>query len=869
MFLNKISISLIMLIMVNPLLFPQLTLPGVSYELAVSRAQIIRNVNYNINFNIPQNISEKIKGTITIDFELTNTKNDLILDFQNDSSQVLSGLINSKHETFHVLNKHIIIPARTLKKGKNKIWFDFISGESSLNRCQNYLFTLFVPDKASVVFPCFDQPDIKATFNLSLEVPRTWTAVSNAKIIKEEDTGIGRLYKFNKTAKISTYLFAFIAGEFFKESRVIDNRTYCLYHREPDSIKFKNNVDSIFKYHAESIKWMENYTGIPYPYEKLDFVAIPSFQFSGMEHVGIIYYRDSRIFLSKSATLEDVLKKALVISHEVSHMWFGDLVTMKWFDDVWLKEVYAELLASKMVNPLFPGMNHRLNFIVSNYPRAYQTDRSVGTNPIKQKLDNLEFAGTLYGDIIYYKAPIVMANLERLIGEKSLQNGLREYLKTYKFGNASWNDLINILNKFTKIDLTKWSQIWVEQEGMPTLKPFIEYTPEGKIKSFTISQYDEYERGRVWEQGIELLIAYKDRNLKLPVYIDSETTIIDSLVGLDKPDYILLNGSGSGYGYFALDSASKEYLLENCQEIKDDLLRTIVYLTLYQDMINYKVNASKFILSILRSVKTEKEKQNIQLLLEYLNKSWWQFLSKEERNHLSPEMENTLIELLKNEKETEIRSSYFQTLVSVFLTKSTADWFWKIWKNREDVYGLKISESDYSTLAIELSLRDYPESDKILQEQLSRIKDPERKAKMQFIIPSVSVDEKVRDAFFESLKKPENRQQEIWVRTGLYYLNHPLRAKYSIKYLKSALEMLEEIQKTGDVFFPKNWLAYTVGRYNSTEAVKIVTKFLDDNPNYNENLKLKILQLSDVLFRAEKIVDKRESFGSQVPIFHE
>jgi len=337
MFRLKLSIVLIMLKMGNHLIFSQLAQPGVSYELAITRDKIIKNINYNLNFNIPENINDRIKGTVIIDFELTNRHNDLIIDFQNDSSQILSALINNKYKSFRVKDEHIIIPSKSLKAGKNKIKFDFIAGESSLNRNKNYLYTLFVPDRASVAFPCFDQPDLKATFELSLIVPFKWIAVSNSKIIKEEKTPNGKFFKFNKTAKISTYLFAFTAGEFFKQSRVVNNRPYTFYHREFDSLKLANNIDSIFKYHAEAIKWMENYTAIPYPYEKLDFVAIPSFQFSGMEHVGIIYYRDSRIILSKSATMEDVMKKALVISHEVSHMWFGDLVTMKWFDDVWLK----------------------------------------------------------------------------------------------------------------------------------------------------------------------------------------------------------------------------------------------------------------------------------------------------------------------------------------------------------------------------------------------------------------------------------------------------------------------------------------------------------------------------------------------------
>lgn len=839
--------------------------PGVTYNLAVQRKEIIKEINYKLYFSIPENINEKINGSQNIDFEITKPSEDLILDFQNESSQILYVLINNKYKNYRAENEHIIIDKKYLKKGKNNIKIEFIAGESSLNRNPSYLYTLFVPDRASIVFPCFDQPDLKASFNLELLIPKKWLAASNSKIIKEEISGAYKLVKFNSTAKISTYVFAFIAGEFIKETRTIKNRTYNLYHREFDSLKVANNIDSIFSYHARAIEWMEKYTTIDFPFEKMDIVSIPSFQFSGMEHVGLIFYRDSRIFLSKSATMEDVQKKALVISHEVSHMWFGDLVTMKWFDDVWLKEVYAELMASKMVNPFFPEINHQLNFIVSNYPRAYQTDRSVGTNAIMQKLDNLKFAGTLYGDIIYYKAPIVMAKLETLIGEKSLQSGLQEYLKTYKYGNANWHDLISILNKYSSIDLPVWSRIWIEQEGMPTLSTSIEYSPDGKVSSFKIIQSDSFNKGRLWEQRIEILLAYSDKYIKYPVFINSKIAEIDDLRGIDKPDFILLNGGGFGYGYFELDSASQVFLLKNGASIQDDLIRTIAYITLYQDLINYKINAVQYILSTLSSIKNENEKQNIQLLLEYLDKSWWQFLSQGERVKLAEKIEDSLFELIQKETDNELKSTLFQTLLSVFLTKKTQNRLFSIWKNREEVNRLKISETDYSTIAIELSLRDYPNSEQILSEQLSRITDPDRKAKMKFIIPSVSTDSKVRDEFFESLKKEENRQQEIWVRTGLYYLNHPLRAKYSIKYLQTSLEMLEEIQKTGDIFFPKNWLVYTIGRYNSAEAAEIVTKFLDSNPDYNKSLKAKILQLSDILFRARRIVDKTENYGSPIP----
>src|SRR6185369_13769821 len=218
----------------------------------------------------------------------------------------------------------------------------------------------------------------------------------------------------------------FAAGRFSVETAERNGRTFHMFHRETDAAKVARNRDAIFDLHAKALAWLEEYTQIPYPFGKFDFVLIPSFQFGGMEHPGAIYYNASGILLDESATENQVLGRASTISHETSHMWFGDLVTMQWFNDVWMKEVFANFMAAKIVNPSFPNVNHELRFLVSNYPTAYDVDRTPGSNPIRQPLANLNDAGQLYGPIIYEKAPIVMRQLEMILGEQRLRDGLRE-----------------------------------------------------------------------------------------------------------------------------------------------------------------------------------------------------------------------------------------------------------------------------------------------------------------------------------------------------------------------------------------------------------------------------------------------------------
>src|SRR5262249_38503661 len=155
------------------------------------------------------------------------------------------------------------------------------------------------------------------------------------------------------------------------------------------------------------------------------------------EHPGAILYNAASLMLEETATQNQLLERANTISHETAHMWFGDLVTMEWFNDVWMKEVFANFMAAKIVNPSYPEVNHELRFLMSNYPAAYEIDRTQGANPIRQHLANLNEAGSLYGAIIYQKAPIVMRQLEMILGPDVFRDGLREYLQKYAFGNAT------------------------------------------------------------------------------------------------------------------------------------------------------------------------------------------------------------------------------------------------------------------------------------------------------------------------------------------------------------------------------------------------------------------------------------------------
>jgi aminopeptidase N len=576
-----------------------------------------------------------------------------------------------------------------------------------------------------------------------------------------------------------------------------------------------------------------------------------------MEHAGKILYNASGLMLDESATQNQLLGRASVISHETAHMWFGDLVTMRWFNDVWMKEVFANFMAAKIVNPSFPNVNHDLRFLLSNYPSAYEVDRTSGANPIRQQLDNLQEAGSMYGNIIYQKAPVVMRHLEALLGEDNFRDGLREYLKAHAFGNATWPDLINVLDARTPLDLQQWSRSWVDMPGRPTIETILE-VKNGTIARLAFRQRDTWSnRNLIWPQQLRVAIGGHAPEKIVNVEMTGREVEVKEAIGWPAPRYVLPNGAGWAYGDFVLDKTTLAYLMTNLPDIADPLTRGSAWVTLWDSLLDDRVAPDAFLDLAMRSLPRESDEQMTSRILGYAANTWWRFLDQPQRTTRAARFESLLREGLASAKTPSQKASWFGTLRNISLTPGTVNWLRQVWEKKETVQGLPLAEADYTSLALELAVRQVDGWSDILKTQLSRIENPDRKGRFQFVMPALSADPAERDRWFQSLKDVNNRRREPWVLEGLNYLHHPLRADASKKYVQPSLEMLWEIQKTGDIFFPKRWLDTTLGGYQTKDVADIVRGFVKNLPaNYPERLKNITLQSADELYRAAEVVKK-------------
>jgi len=820
---------------------------GVSLELAQHRARTISAIRYRLRFDIPRDVGTEVEGFVVLSFKLVDAGTALQLDFREAGDKIRSVMSNGKSSDFQFMNEHIVIPASELVVGSNEIAIKFTAGSTSLNRNAEYLYTLFVPDRARTAFPLFDQPDLKATYTLTLDVPAGWSALSNASIAAVEHEGDHTEYSFAESDLISSYLFSFVAGKFTTVTQERNGRSMTMLHRETDQEKVQRNLDTIFDLHAAAIDWLETYTGIEYPYQKFAFALIPAFQYGGMEHVGAIQYRASGLFLDETPSDSELLGRASLIAHETAHMWFGDLVTMEWFNDVWTKEVFANFMAAKIVNPSFPAINHDLNFLVRHYPGAYSVDRTAGANPIRQELGNLNGAGQMYGAIIYNKAPIMMRQLETLIGEDVFRAGLQDYLRTFAWTNATWPDLINILDARSEQDLESWSDVWVNTAGRPEFKAAWESARDDGLSGYLV-QADPTGDARVWPQQFEVAAYTDDKKIRQTI---SSSEVKTSMQGIPSGagTRLLFDSDGFGYGLFP---ASIDNLKD--WDRLDDVEKGSELINLFENLLVGSGPEVQAYFQVLQKIVPAEENQLIlNLALGQLKTIYWRFLPDLARLQYAGELEPILWQAMLDQTESSKRKIYFDAFADIALSVPQIQKVYAIWSGSLAIEDLRLSENDRIELAQILAIKMPERATEIIATQISKTENPDNKRKFAFLSPSLSADDAVRDRFFDSLAEDENREVESWVLRALQNLHHPLRTGHSERYLLPSLALLQEIQVTGDIFFPKRWLDVTFANYRSSTAVHTVRSFLEARPDYNEQLRMKILQSTDMLFRANAI----------------
>lgn len=825
---------------------------GVSEQLAESRKKSLNNINYKLDFTIPEDSTADIRVREIIGFDLLKKGKPLIIDFKERGEHIKGISLNGKACAYNLINEHIVLAAALLKKGRNEVSIDFIAGNTPLTRRKEYLYTLLVPERARMFFPCFDQPDLKATFSVEASIPADWQMITNGILLTEKKEGNSRRLSFDVSDKISTYLFSVVAGRFSRESRVIDGRPMNFYYRETDREKLAESMDSVFVLHRESLRFLENYTGIRYPFKKFDFIALADLAYGGMEHAGAIDYRAGSLFLSKDADQRQRLNRINLIAHETSHMWFGNLVTMKWFNDVWMKEVFANFMADKVAAELMPGYQNDLSFMMAHHPAAYAVDRSEGSHPIRQHLNNLNNAASLYGSVIYHKAPIAMNQLELIIGKEKLRQALQTYLTRYAGGNADWPQLIDIISEGGAKNIVDWNQNWINSPARALVSYDMEVSGD-KISRFSILQKDPQGKGKTWDQRLSLALIYPDTIKRVQVELRGASSLCTELSGMEIPLYIVCNSGGEGYALFPMEQGLADHL----EDLKDPVMRGSAYLNLYENVLEGRIMAPRgFVVRVAEYLEKESNDLIVSHMSGGLTNIYWQFLRPGERELLAPELEAKLLRISESSKSPAKKKAVFKLYVGLSISGDALAKKYTFWEKGSGPGGVRLNEDDMIYLATDMALKGHSNYEDILRKQGQKISNADRKNRFNYVLPALSSRQAVRDRFFYALEK--DRKNESYLVEALAYLHHPLRNGASEKYLLPSLQWLEMIKASSGIFFPTDWISSTFGSYQSAYAEQVVRNFLRAHPDFDPALRLKILQECDDLFRSRRILEKED-----------
>ncbi|MFN0087217.1 MAG: M1 family metallopeptidase [Blastocatellia bacterium] len=845
---------------------------GVSRELARQRAAVLSEVRYALRLAIVPGAA-RLKGSEEIRFRLAKAGADLVLDFRDldAGGNVIDGAISNiavngqPAEDARRVNGHLVLPARRFHEGENAIALEFETGAAPAGRPlirykdaddgSEYLYTLFVPMDASLAFPCFDQPDLKGRFTFEATAPADWVVAANTREQRVDRQGAVSVWRFSETQPISTYLFAFAAGPF----KIIEDAEASappgrFLVRSSKFERAKQELPEVAALTRAGMKHFSAFFGHPFPFLKYDQVLLPGFAYGGMEHAGATFLREDAILFRMTPTRADKLGRASLVLHELAHQWFGDLVTMRWFDDLWLKEGFANFMAYHALAAINDPAEMWKRFYQSHKPVAYGIDSTPGTTPIYQEVRNLRDAKSAYGAIVYQKAPSLLHALSFLIGEEKFRDGVRLFLKEHAYANAEWSDLIGAFERSSRQPLTVWANAWVRRRGMPQIDVEWSCDGGGRIARFELRQHDAQNEGRVWPIKTRVLLAYDDAEpVRLTARLQGALLAVPQAVGKACPAYVFANDGDFGYGRFMLDARSREAVLQRIGGIRDPFLRTMLWGALWDAVREAQLSPSDYLAAALRSLPAEADEELAQSILDRAARAYQRYLSEPQREMFAPRLESVCADRMMNAGETGMRITYFRAFRAVATTAEGRSKLRAMLAGSLAVPGVEIKPLDrWRLLTALLSLRD-PEAESLLDAERKRDAGDDGR-KQAYIAEAARADAATKQRYFEEYTK--NRAiPEDWIEGSLGAFNSISHPALTLPYLRPALDALPQVKRERKIFFVLAWLNAFLGGQRSPEALAEVRGFLK-RARIDRDLELKVLEVADELERTVRIREK-------------
>jgi aminopeptidase N len=719
---------------------------------------------------------------------------------------------------------------------------------------------------ASMAFPCFDQPDLKARFQLQVTAPHTWSVISNTypEISVTTNPAVATT-AFSETEPIPTYLFAFAAGPFVNVHPQPGMPN--VWVRKSKAQSAESEVPAVQTTAAEGIQYLSTYFAQPFPFPKYEMVLIPGFAYGGMEHAGATFLREESVLFRTAPTALNRLNRDVLVLHELTHQWFGDFTTMRWFDDLWLKEGFAQYMAYKTLAALRPNDDIWQHFYQSIKPAAYAIDETQGTTPIYQEIPNLDSAKSAYGAIVYSKAPGVLRQLNYVLGDEAFQHGLQLYLSQHKYGNATWSDLIAAFESASSRNLTTWADMWIRHRGMPRIET--SFSCDGShLAKFTLTQSPILGGSDVWPIATEILLGYPDGTTRtFRVDFDRLSTVIDfrhvggESVELRRlaescacPAWVFANNNDHAYGLFLLDPKSRtavmQQLAASTPATQDLFRRTLLWGSFWDSVRQADLDPAAYTSLALEALPNERDESLAASLLGHTQLAAHHYVSNAAQPGLLTQAAALAADRMTNDPDHDLRIVWFRALPGFAAQPPARAVLKDLLAGKRTIPGVELRQQDRWSLVTALIAYNDPEADAFLEAEKKR--DPSGDGlKYAWVAHAARPDPATKQQYFrEYLNDPQ--RSEDWIQSSLGAFNYWNQSALTAPYLDPALQVLPQIKRDRKIFFLVAWLDAFIDGQQSPASLDVVNHYLA-TANPDPDLRLKILQAEDELARTVRI----------------
>jgi aminopeptidase N len=608
-------------------------LPNLTREQAVERAALVTVDSYRIVIDLTDGEGKPGEGTFrsttTVEFDALAGA-DTYIDIAADS--IRSATLNGHDIDVSGYDESTGIPLEGLE-GHNIVVVDadcrYSNTGEGLHRFVDpvddevYLYSQFETADAKRMFACFDQPDLKAAFDVTVTAPSHWEVISNGATFSVEDDGAAKRHTFTATPRMSTYLVALIAGPYARW-----DDTYSDDHGDiPLGLFCRKSLaefmdhERLFTQTKQGFGFYHNNFGAPYAFGKYDQLFVPEFNAGAMENAGAVTFLEDYVFRSK-VTRASYERRAETVLHEMAHMWFGDLVTMQWWDDLWLNESFATFASVLCQAEATEFAEAWTTFANVEKSWAYRQDQLPSTHPVAADIPDLAAVEVNFDGITYAKGASVLKQLVAYVGLQEFLSGLRDYFRDHAFANATFGDLLGALEKASGRDLSGWGQQWLKTTGLNTLRPDFDLDADGRFTRFAITQSGAQPGGgetRVHRLAVGI---YDDdgsgklvRIHREELDVDGETTDVPALQGVSRGKLILVNDDDLTYCSLRLDPESLQTALTRIADIADPLPRTLAWSAAWEMTREAELKARDFVSLVAGGVQAETEVGVAQRLL--------------------------------------------------------------------------------------------------------------------------------------------------------------------------------------------------------------------------------------------------------------